>query len=55
MAQPSTIDSITASVVQGALENIAIIRERNLVGNASEVGAHMQALLKPFASHPLVG
>jgi 4-aminobutyrate--pyruvate transaminase len=38
-----------------ALENIAIIRERNLVGNANEVGAHLQALLKPFASHPLVG
>ncbi|WP_062204747.1 aspartate aminotransferase family protein [Aureimonas sp. AU12] len=38
-----------------ALENLAIIEERDLVGNAAVVGAHLQAKLKPFADHPLVG
>ncbi len=38
-----------------AMENLDIIEERGLVANAAEVGAHLQALLKPFASHPLVG
>jgi 4-aminobutyrate---pyruvate transaminase len=37
------------------LENLAIIEERNLVGNAATVGAHLQARLRAFADHPLVG
>jgi 4-aminobutyrate--pyruvate transaminase len=37
------------------LENLAIIEERNLVGNAAKVGAHLQARLREFADHPLVG
>jgi 4-aminobutyrate--pyruvate transaminase len=38
-----------------ALENLAILEERNLVANAKKVGAHMQARLREFADHPLVG
>ncbi|MEM1361383.1 MAG: aspartate aminotransferase family protein [Pseudomonadota bacterium] len=38
-----------------ALENIAIIEERNLVENAAEVGAHFRKKLHGFADHPLVG
>ncbi len=38
-----------------AMENLDIIEERGLVANAAEVGGYLQALLKPFASHPLVG
>ena len=38
-----------------ALENIAIIEERDLVGNAARVGAAMQDHLRRLASHPLVG
>lgn len=38
-----------------ALENIKIIEERNLVGNAAKVGAYMQAKLRNLADHPLVG
>jgi 4-aminobutyrate--pyruvate transaminase len=37
------------------LENLAIIEERNLVANAAKVGAHLQARLRAFADHPLVG
>jgi 4-aminobutyrate--pyruvate transaminase len=37
------------------LENLAIIEERDLVGNAGRVGAHLQARLREFAGHPLVG
>lgn len=37
------------------LENLAIIEERDLVGNAARVGAHLQEGLRRFASHPLVG
>ncbi len=37
------------------LENLAIIEERNLVGNAATVGAHMQARLREFAGSPLIG
>jgi 4-aminobutyrate--pyruvate transaminase len=37
------------------LENLAIIEERNLVANAAKVGAHLQARLREFADHPLVG
>ena len=37
------------------LENLAIIEERNLVANAAKVGAHLQARLREFAHHPLVG
>jgi 4-aminobutyrate--pyruvate transaminase len=37
------------------LENLAIIEERNLVGNAATVGAHLQARLREFSDHPLVG
>ncbi|TIV44730.1 MAG: aminotransferase class III-fold pyridoxal phosphate-dependent enzyme [Mesorhizobium sp.] len=38
-----------------ALENIKLIEERDLVGNARKVGAHLQARLRKLASHPLVG
>ena len=38
-----------------ALENLKIIEERNLVGNAREVGAHMQQRLAKLAAHDLVG
>lgn len=38
-----------------ALENIAIIEERDLVGNAKRVGAYMQERLRTFADHPMVG
>jgi 4-aminobutyrate--pyruvate transaminase len=37
------------------LENLAIIEERNLVANAAKVGAHLQARLREFTDHPLVG
>ena len=38
-----------------ALENLKLIEERDLVGNARTVGAHMQKRLRKLASHPLVG
>lgn len=38
-----------------ANENIKIIEERDLVGNARDVGAYMQKRLREFADHPLVG
>jgi 4-aminobutyrate--pyruvate transaminase len=38
-----------------ALENLAIIEERGLVGHAAEVGAHMLKGLARLANHPLVG
>ena len=38
-----------------AMENLDIIEERGLVAQAARVGAHLQARLAPFASHPLVG
>ena len=38
-----------------ALENLAIIEERDLVGNVQEVGPHMQARLDALKDHPLVG
>ncbi|MCZ4351241.1 aspartate aminotransferase family protein [Roseovarius aestuarii] len=38
-----------------ALENIAIIEERDLVENAQKMGARMQAGLAEFSDHPLVG
>ncbi|MDK3074905.1 aspartate aminotransferase family protein [Sedimentitalea sp. JM2-8] len=38
-----------------ALENLAILEERDLVGNAAEVGGYMQAELRRLADHPLVG
>ncbi|WP_315918127.1 aspartate aminotransferase family protein [Mesorhizobium sp. SP-1A] len=38
-----------------ALENLRIIEERDLVGNARTVGAHMQKRLRELASHELVG
>ena len=38
-----------------ALENIKVIEERDLVGNARKVGAHLQARLRKLGSHPLVG
>ena len=38
-----------------ALENIKIIEERDLVTNAAERGAELQAGLANFADHPLVG
>ncbi|RNF36330.1 aspartate aminotransferase family protein [Paracoccus methylarcula] len=37
-----------------ALENIAIIEERDLVRNAAETGAYMQDRLNALADHPLV-
>lgn len=38
-----------------ALENIKIIEERDLVGNARTVGAHMQRRLRELAGHALTG
>ncbi|WP_192183007.1 aspartate aminotransferase family protein [Mesorhizobium amorphae] len=38
-----------------ALENLKLIEERDLVGNARAVGARLQARLRRLASHPLVG
>ncbi|MGA8706549.1 MAG: aspartate aminotransferase family protein [Steroidobacteraceae bacterium] len=38
-----------------ALENLRIIEERDLMGNAARVGAFMQRELAKLASHPLVG
>jgi 4-aminobutyrate--pyruvate transaminase len=38
-----------------ALENLSIIEERDLVANAAEVGAYMQAELRKLGDHPLVG
>jgi 4-aminobutyrate---pyruvate transaminase len=38
-----------------ALENLKIIEERDLMGNAARVGAFMQQELAKLASHPLVG
>src|SRR5579863_3271381 len=38
-----------------ALENLKIIEERDLMGNAARVGALMQRELAKLASHPLVG
>ena len=37
-----------------ALENLAIIEERDLVARAAETGAHMQGRLRALADHPLV-
>lgn len=38
-----------------ALENLRIIEENDLVGNAKRVGAHMQKRLRELADHELVG
>ncbi len=38
-----------------ALENLKIIEENDLVGNAKRVGAHMQKRLRELADHGLVG
>ena len=38
-----------------ALENLKIIEERDLVGNARDMGVHLQAGLKSLEDHPLVG
>ncbi len=38
-----------------ALENLAIIEERDLVANAGAMGVHLQDKLQSFADHPLVG
>lgn len=38
-----------------ALENIKIIEERDLVGNAARVGEHLRDGLQRLNSHPLVG
>lgn len=38
-----------------ALENLAIIQERDLVANARDVGAHLLDRLHGLADHPLVG
>lgn len=38
-----------------ALENLAIIQERDLVANARDVGAHLLDRLHELADHPLVG
>lgn len=37
------------------LENLKIIEERDLIGNAARVGAVLQQKLAAFADHPLVG
>lgn len=38
-----------------ALENLRIIEERDLVGNARQVGTYMQKRLRELSSHPIVG
>jgi len=38
-----------------ALENLAIMEERDLFANAARVGQHFQAALSELADHPLVG
>lgn len=38
-----------------ALENLAIIEERDLVTHAAEIGTHMQMRLAELSSHPIVG
>ena len=38
-----------------ALENLDVIEERDLVGNAARLAPHFQERLRGFASHPLVG
>lgn len=38
-----------------ALENLAIIEERDLVSHAAELGAELQKGLRGFEGHPLVG
>lgn len=38
-----------------ALENLAIIQEDDLVGNAREIGTHFRSRLETLASRPLVG
>ena len=38
-----------------AMENLAIIEERGLVENVGVVGPRLQAALRKFADHPLVG
>ena len=38
-----------------ALENLAIIEERDLVGNAAKSGHRLRERLAPFRDHPLVG
>ena len=38
-----------------ALENLAIIEERDLIGNAARLEASFQAGIRSFADHPLVG
>ncbi|MBV0890928.1 aspartate aminotransferase family protein [Paracoccus sp. Z118] len=38
-----------------ALENLAVIEENDLVGNARDVGAHFRARLETLAGRPLVG
>ena len=38
-----------------ALENIAIIEERDLVGKARENGEYLQSRLREFSDHPVVG
>ena len=38
-----------------ALENLKIIEERDLMGQAARVGAFMQQELAKLAAHPLVG
>ncbi|TBW36931.1 aspartate aminotransferase family protein [Siculibacillus lacustris] len=38
-----------------ALENLAIIEERDLIGNVRRVGAHLRARLDALAGHPMIG
>ena len=38
-----------------ALENLKIIEERDLVAHAARLGSHLQARLREFSDHPLVG
>lgn len=38
-----------------SLENLKIIEERDLIGNAARLGPRLQAGLAQFADHPLVG
>ncbi len=43
------------AAVAVALETLAIYEERDIIGHVQEVGPHMQARLREFADHPLVG
>jgi 4-aminobutyrate--pyruvate transaminase len=49
------VHSVIAKYSAVALENIRIIEENDLVGNAARVGEVLQTSLRALADHPLVG